>query len=664
MRLTVGKKIILGFTSLVLIAIALGGMAVYQMNNVAKDANKLAVAYIPEVVCASGTEQSFAQVMYAMRGYGYTGEERFLKIAEEHRANLMKHLDACKDLAQKQGLKVLAENETKARSSAIEYQKMIDATIAANKKMDDAVKSANTNASIFVNSVNDYLAHQEKLLKDALAKLTKADELKAQVEDRTLKMKLANNVVDIGNYIRLSNFRAQAMRSPKIMEEGIAKLTPLLAEVKSLRAITKTEADIKELDEIEVSAKNYVKSMSDFLDAWKENEVLNGKRRDLGLAALNIAQDTAAYALKESDEIATKSDENLDSASTIMLIGLATATIIGALLAFFITRSITKPLNLAITQLSTGADQTASASAQVSSASQSLAEGSSEQASSLEETSSSLEEMSSMTRRNADNALHANEIAAKTRQAADSGVTEMIEMSKAMQAIKTSSDDISKIIKTIDEIAFQTNILALNAAVEAARAGEAGAGFAVVADEVRSLAQRSAVAARETADKIQDAVKKSEQGVGISNRVSTSLNEIVTLAREVDKLISEIANASKEQDQGIHQINEAVSQMDQITQSNAASAEETASASEELSAQAEELRQIVDGLITMSGAQAEDAVHQPIHRAATQHHVKASAKAIPSSTPKTKTKAALTGSSSKGDNHHSAPVNDGDFKDF
>jgi len=163
-------------------------------------------------------------------------------------------------------------------------------------------------------------------------------------------------------------------------------------------------------------------------------------------------------------------------------------------------------------------------------------------------------------------------------------------MQSAMNAIQQSSHDISKIIKTIDEIAFQTNILALNAAVEAARAGVAGAGFAVVADEVRSLAQRSAVAARETADKIADATTRSAQGVELSQRVSAGLQHILEKNREVDRLVAEVATASHEQSVGLSQINTAITQMDKVTQANAASAEETAAAAQELNAQSEELR--------------------------------------------------------------------------
>ncbi len=330
--------------------------------------------------------------------------------------------------------------------------------------------------------------------------------------------------------------------------------------------------------------------------------------------ARNQLAPTAASYIAELDQLvnyckaeSAAANQAIESAVRSSVLGIAVALgaalVLGAGLAFTIVRSTSRLLHQTAEKLNQGASQVASAAGQVSASSQSLAEGSSEQAASLEETSSSLEEMSSMTQRNAENAQKANDLAKEARAAAERGAGDMQAMSRAMDTIKASSDDIAKIIKTIDEIAFQTNILALNAAVEAARAGEAGMGFAVVADEVRSLAQRSAHAAKETSAKIEGAISNTAQGVEINAKVATALNDIVAKARQVDELAAEVAGASREQTQGITQINSAVGQMDKVTQSNAASAEESAAAAEELNAQAESMKDAVNDLLRLVGGQ-------------------------------------------------------------
>ena len=293
----------------------------------------------------------------------------------------------------------------------------------------------------------------------------------------------------------------------------------------------------------------------------------------------------------------------LNASSTLLVVGvlLGANILLAGLMGWTISKSTNQALQSLAGNLDQGAMQTASASRQVSMASNQLSSGSSQQASSVQETSTSLEEMSSMIRATAENAQRAKALATEARAESEAGAQTMEQMMQAMTAINTSSAEVAKIVKNIDEIAFQTNILALNAAVEAARAGEAGAGFAVVADEVRSLAQRSAAAAKETADKIEAAIANSRNGSQCSIKVGESLKLITNKVSATDALVAEIASAAKEQALGIQQVNNAMAQMDKVTQSNAASAEESASAAEELDAQAETMKDLVGQLRQLVG---------------------------------------------------------------
>jgi methyl-accepting chemotaxis protein len=306
----------------------------------------------------------------------------------------------------------------------------------------------------------------------------------------------------------------------------------------------------------------------------------------------NIMSDTAMLGAARSTE------------RNIFILSIA-AILSGILFAFFISRGIVSTLKNISGQMGQSAEQVANASGQVSSSSQSLAEGASEQASSLEQTSSSLEQMAAQTRQNSENADQADGAVRKTAALVAEGVASMERMNSAINEIQQSSKETSKIIQTIDDIAFQTNLLALNAAVEAARAAEAGKGFAVVAEEVRNLAQRSAEAAQNTAHLIENSQKYAANGVQMAEVVADQLHSIKESTEKFKHLIGEIAAASKEQAQGIEQVNTAVSEMDRVVQKNAADSEESAGAAEELSAQAGEMEQMVQTLEALVVARAD-----------------------------------------------------------
>jgi methyl-accepting chemotaxis protein len=323
------------------------------------------------------------------------------------------------------------------------------------------------------------------------------------------------------------------------------------------------------------------------------------------LPALEAVKDKMAGLMTQFDSKRMVAEETMVSkganSKLASIVVTAAAFITGILMSFFIIRSITGPIFRIIEGLNEGAAQVASVSGQVSSASQGLAECSSEQAASIEETSSSLEEMSSMTKQNADNTKEAARLVKVSGESMGSSHKHLQGTNNCMNDISKHGEEISKIIKTIDEIAFQTNLLALNAAVEAARAGEAGAGFAVVADEVRNLALRCAEAAKNTEELVQATLTDIGQGTDL---VAKTLEEFYRMgedAKKVSELFAEVSTASDEQTKGIDQINIAVAEVDKITQQNAANAEESASASEEMNAQADQMKGFVDDLVRLVG---------------------------------------------------------------
>jgi methyl-accepting chemotaxis protein len=431
---------------------------------------------------------------------------------------------------------------------------------------------------------------------------------KKQVQEFKDVLLRGKNAEDYAKYFR--GFEADEASTQKNLSDLKALLTK--AEIDPAK-VAKTLSDHASLSE------KYREALKSFDPALANpSEVVDRKVRGIDRSTTDeidgVVDQVRHFDLATTQKLEADFSTRIQRIKRATLLGSFAGIAAAIGLGILLSRSLSGQIRKLAAMLGVNSDEVAESARQVAATSQTLAEGASEQAASLEETSASLEQVSSMTSSNAEHAQETKTLAVQTRAAAEAGAGEMAAMSAAMDAIKVSGDNIAKITKTIDEIAFQTNLLALNAAVEAARAGEAGAGFAVVAEEVRNLAQRSATAARETAEKIEDSIQKSLRGVSISSQVSARLKDIVEKARKMSDLVADIASDSTEQKTGIGQISTAVSQMDQVTQQNAAAAEESASASEELSNQAVTLRNTLQQLLQLVGQAAEVAapITEPI----------------------------------------------------
>lgn len=431
--------------------------------------------------------------------------------------------------------------------------------------------------------------------------------LEAIVKDNITKSALVNGLRESIKEVNRNVYTVVLALDQNIRIEHINRMKTGWAKYnQSWEKLSKITAGAQERD-LRIRIDKYKKNIEKLNDRVIELDMaLNQHRQAVHLMITQVEPETdklikelEAYKQLNGDALEKAKAQviALNNKNQRLLVLLALISLfIGAFHSWITARSLNKPINRIINGMNETALQLSDTSNQLSETAQQLAGGSAEQASAIEETSSIMEETSAMLQQNTANTKQAAQLSQQATETANQGNLEMEEMMNSIQEIKKSSDQIAKIIKVIDDIAFQTNILALNAAVEAARAGEYGMGFAVVAEEVRNLAHRSAQAAKDTTAIIEANIELSGKGVQVAERVREALNNITQQSNKVSQLMDEIAVATQEQSEGVNQVYGAMNQIELTTQQNVANSEKSATAAEELLKQVENMKQMLRGL--------------------------------------------------------------------
>lgn len=652
---------------LVVVAVTIAWLGINGAGNINNSLNKIVDEDAARVSLSARMSQSLLEMHRAEKNMILAIDEQSIQEYEKEYEVSLKELDE-----RAVALKSLVSEANKIKIDAFDVA--VDNFEKISKTVQTLAKdNTNERAKILVRTkAREQLLLTQKLVEELKISLEKdlEEELNKEVADvstikqKTQAIKLAS-LIDLNmlKSVRDTGFtliEATQEGIDEIAQKSLKSLDEVYDNLLNLRKIS-DESKISIIDETKAAVESYDKIQTTILELAQQNsnqkasEISREDGREAVLKARALIRDISIDNEKNMDEAKIQSQINYESIKNLNLIVSSVGILLAIIIAFFMVRQMINMISNAVIGVSEGAEQVASAATQISDSSQQLAEGAQEQAASVEEVTSSLVQTRATVDQNAQNAREADMLSKDANESAKLGYKHIKELTTSMTEINASSRKIANIIKTIDEIAFQTNLLALNAAVEAARAGEHGLGFAVVAEEVRNLAQRSADAAKDTANIIEQSIDQVRKGNDITSETNKAFEDILDKVKKVGDITGEIALASKEQATGVQQISEAMNQVDQVTQTMASNSEESAAASEEMSAQAVQMKSSIAQVADIFGIKVDNNTYVK----SSNHNVQ-----MNTSTSKKRSNTGFTISKSMKKPSEIMPLDEDDIKEF
>lgn len=600
--LKLSSKIVCGFILTNVIFTVLSVFIYFSLKPVEQNLGRLKNEILPLNEAAVNLSDFISGADSLFEKYGLTGSQDLLKQAQalldksDQMASFLQKTSQSSYVseAMRSNIQPMIDGLAQYRQSVAALPGQVDDIYLAMKELD-----------------RNYIAYKEHSIRyrsyqgDKMIENINTAEPPRELIRRVDRIKTATEMVDMADGVLLIAYKGYLLNQPESLKEAADSATGMIETIGEMLETMKSSPDYKGIP-IGDTVRAVKEQSESLLAAVKllQARMIEKNSDTLARVALIEKLTGLAASIQEAGNEMTISaavgfEQALRSVVMSLLLGLAAAYLGSGITALVVIGSITRPVNRIMGILTDEAVGVEAAAKKMTETSNSLSSGALESSANLEKTSSALDELSSMTQRNAENAIEANNLMALTAEAVNKAGGSMVNVIQAMTEISSSGVEISKIIKTIDEISFQTNLLALNAAVEAARAGEAGAGFAVVAEEVRNLAIRSAEAAKSTADLIAGTIANISSGEDMVRQTADNFKTVEGHSVKVSEILGGVAEASKEQSLGIGQISSAMHDLDRVTQNNAASSDIAAHASADLTSQAAGLLEAVDELGSM-----------------------------------------------------------------